>query len=97
MATGRQAQFHDLQLDAAGVQTWERGITVDATMRTSASHIWAAGDVTGRHMYARRRRCGRSRRLERSRWRAGAGDGLARGATAGLRDPRDGLDRAAGV
>jgi pyruvate/2-oxoglutarate dehydrogenase complex dihydrolipoamide dehydrogenase (E3) component len=51
MATGRQAQFHDLQLDAAGVRTWERGIAVDATMRTSASHIWAAGDVTGRHMY----------------------------------------------
>ena len=51
LATGRQAQFHDLHLDVAGVQTWERGIAVDATMRTSASHIWAAGDVTGRHMY----------------------------------------------
>src|SRR5438874_4069945 len=51
LATGRQAQFRDLNLDAAGVQTWERGIAVDQTMRTSAPHIWAAGDVTGRHMY----------------------------------------------
>ena len=51
LATGRQAQYRDLNLDAAGVQTWERGIAVDATMRTSAPHIWAAGDVSGRHMY----------------------------------------------
>lgn len=51
MATGRQARFHDLNLDAAGVETGERGITVDATMRTSAPNIWAAGDVTGLHMY----------------------------------------------
>ena len=88
MATGRQAQFHDLQLDAAGVQTWERGIVVDATMRTSAPHIWAAWPChRSPYVHARRRRCGRSRRLERSHWRAGAGDGLACGATAGLRDP----------
>jgi pyruvate/2-oxoglutarate dehydrogenase complex dihydrolipoamide dehydrogenase (E3) component len=50
MATGRQAQFHDLHLDAAGVQTWERGIAVDATMRTSASSrssIWLLTLSTG--------------------------------------------------
>ena len=51
MATGRQPLFHDLNLEAAGVQTGERGIVVDDSMRTSAPHIWAAGDVTGRHMF----------------------------------------------
>ncbi len=51
MATGRRPRCRDLNLEAAGVQTWERGIAVDETMRTSAPHIWAAGDVTGRHMY----------------------------------------------
>ncbi|MCC6175666.1 MAG: NAD(P)/FAD-dependent oxidoreductase [Chloroflexi bacterium] len=51
MATGRQPLFHDLNLSAAGVRTGERGIVVDDTMQTSAPHIWAAGDVTGRHMY----------------------------------------------
>ena len=51
LATGRLPQCHDLNLDAAGVETWERGIAVDLTMQTSVPHIWAAGDVTGRHMY----------------------------------------------
>lgn len=51
LATGRQPLYHELNLEAAGVRTTERAIGVDATMRTSAQHIWAAGDVTGRHMY----------------------------------------------
>jgi pyruvate/2-oxoglutarate dehydrogenase complex dihydrolipoamide dehydrogenase (E3) component len=51
LATGRQAQCYGLNLEAAGVRTWERGIAVDETMRTNVPHIWAAGDVTGQHMY----------------------------------------------
>lgn len=51
LATGRQPQHADLNLAAAGVEPGEQGIAVDATMRTGAPHVWAAGDVTGRHMY----------------------------------------------
>jgi pyruvate/2-oxoglutarate dehydrogenase complex dihydrolipoamide dehydrogenase (E3) component len=51
LATGRQPQCSDLGLDAAGVALSQPGIAVDESMRTSVPHIWAAGDVTGRHMY----------------------------------------------
>jgi pyruvate/2-oxoglutarate dehydrogenase complex dihydrolipoamide dehydrogenase (E3) component len=51
LATGRQPQCSDLGLEAAGVALGQPGIAVDQSMRTSVPHIWAAGDVTGRHMY----------------------------------------------
>jgi pyruvate/2-oxoglutarate dehydrogenase complex dihydrolipoamide dehydrogenase (E3) component len=51
LATGRIPNLDDLELDAAGVDFTDMGITVDDYMRTSASHIWAAGDVTGPPMY----------------------------------------------
>lgn len=47
LATGRQPNVDQLALDAAGVAYSERGIEVDATMRTSVPHIFAVGDVTG--------------------------------------------------
>lgn len=48
MATGRRPATMSLNLPAAGVATDERGaIVVDETLRTSRSHIWAMGDVTG--------------------------------------------------
>ena len=48
MATGRRPATISLNLPAAGVATDERGaIVVDETLRTSRSHIWAMGDVTG--------------------------------------------------
>ncbi|HLI91553.1 MAG TPA: dihydrolipoyl dehydrogenase [Ktedonobacteraceae bacterium] len=47
LAIGRRPQFAKLNLEAAGVETTERGIKVDETLRTSTPHIWAAGDVTG--------------------------------------------------
>ncbi len=47
LAIGRKPALDSLQLDKAGVQTGKRGITVDAYLRTSVPHIWAAGDVTG--------------------------------------------------
>jgi pyruvate/2-oxoglutarate dehydrogenase complex dihydrolipoamide dehydrogenase (E3) component len=50
LAVGWPGNLEDLGLDAAGVET-ERGyVTVDDALRTSAAHIWAAGDITGRMM-----------------------------------------------
>ncbi|WP_197374652.1 FAD-containing oxidoreductase [Mycolicibacterium baixiangningiae] len=49
VAVGRQPNTDDLGLDAAGVQTDERGyIVVDDQLRTSADHIWAMGDCNGK-------------------------------------------------
>ncbi|KUI40255.1 FAD-containing oxidoreductase [Mycobacterium sp. GA-2829] len=49
MAVGRQPNTDDLGLDAAGVQTDERGyIVVDDQLRTSVDHIWAMGDCNGK-------------------------------------------------
>ncbi|HSC15205.1 MAG TPA: NAD(P)/FAD-dependent oxidoreductase [Gammaproteobacteria bacterium] len=51
VAVGWTAETEDLNLNAAGVETNARGfIDVDSHLRTSASHIFAAGDVTGRLM-----------------------------------------------
>ncbi|MGE3233388.1 MAG: NAD(P)/FAD-dependent oxidoreductase [Thermoleophilia bacterium] len=47
LATGRAASTGALALEAAGVERDRRGITVDARLRTSATGIWAAGDVLG--------------------------------------------------
>jgi dihydrolipoamide dehydrogenase len=53
VAVGWTAGTEDLELGAAGVATTSRGfVAVDAHLRTSASHIFAAGDVTGRLMLA---------------------------------------------
>ncbi len=41
----------DLGLDNAGVKYTHRGITVNNRMETTAKHIYAAGDVTGRYMF----------------------------------------------
>jgi glutathione reductase (NADPH) len=47
-ATGRRALVERLALDAAGVELDTAGfIRVDAELRTSAKHIFAAGDVVG--------------------------------------------------
>jgi pyruvate/2-oxoglutarate dehydrogenase complex dihydrolipoamide dehydrogenase (E3) component len=51
VAVGWTAATADLDLRAAGVQTTARGfVAVDSHLRTSADHIFAAGDVTGRLM-----------------------------------------------
>lgn len=52
LATGRRANTRQLGLGAAGVDVGPRGdIRVDAYLRTSASDIYAAGDVTGEPMF----------------------------------------------
>lgn len=49
VAVGWQANTAGLNLTAAGVETDARGfVRVDPYLRTSTSHIFAAGDVTGR-------------------------------------------------
>ncbi|MBA2277792.1 MAG: FAD-dependent oxidoreductase [Chloroflexia bacterium] len=47
VATGRSPNVADLGLEEAGVAYSERGVEIDATLRTTAPTIWAAGDVTG--------------------------------------------------
>jgi pyruvate/2-oxoglutarate dehydrogenase complex dihydrolipoamide dehydrogenase (E3) component len=47
VATGRRPNVEGLGLEAAGVPCGLRGIPTDARMRTSRSHIFAAGDVNG--------------------------------------------------
>jgi pyruvate/2-oxoglutarate dehydrogenase complex dihydrolipoamide dehydrogenase (E3) component len=47
LATGRDPATDGLDLEKAGVQVNGRGIVTDAWMRTSAAHIYAAGDCTG--------------------------------------------------
>ena len=49
LATGRVPNTDDLGLDAAGIETDDKGyIKVDDALRTSALGIWAIGDCNGR-------------------------------------------------
>jgi Pyridine nucleotide-disulphide oxidoreductase/Pyridine nucleotide-disulphide oxidoreductase, dimerisation domain len=48
VATGRTPVTAQLGLESAGVDLTERGfISVDSHLRTTADHVWAAGDVAG--------------------------------------------------
>ncbi len=51
VAMGRSVNVKDLRLDAAGVAFDRTGITVDARLRTSQKHIFAAGDVSGGYQF----------------------------------------------
>lgn len=51
LATGRRSNIDQLQLDAAGVETYRGGISVNDKCRTSKKHIYAVGDVTGRYQF----------------------------------------------
>jgi pyruvate/2-oxoglutarate dehydrogenase complex dihydrolipoamide dehydrogenase (E3) component len=48
LAVGRKARTDGTGLDAAGVATEQGFVVTDDRLATSASGIWAAGDVTGR-------------------------------------------------
>ncbi len=51
MATGRKPNSDGLNLKVVGVKTRDDGaIVVSREMRTTASHVWAAGDVKGEPM-----------------------------------------------
>ena len=51
VAVGRRPALDALNLEAAGVQYTEEGITTDATLRTNVPHIWAAGDITSKYQF----------------------------------------------
>ncbi len=52
IAAGRRPNTEGLGLEEAGIALNERGgIAVDEYMRTSRPGVYAAGDVTGRHMF----------------------------------------------
>ena len=51
VAVGWVADTAGLSLDIAGVKSNSRGyVAVDTSSRTSAPHVYAAGDITGRLM-----------------------------------------------
>lgn len=47
VAMGRAPNVNGLNLDGIGVEFNRKGIRVDARMRTTRKHIYAAGDITG--------------------------------------------------
>ena len=51
LASGRRPNIEDLNLEAAGVETYRLGIVADTRMRTSAVGIWAVGDVVGHSQF----------------------------------------------
>jgi mercuric reductase len=51
LASGRSPNIEELNLEAAGVETYKLGIVVDERMRTNVSGVWAAGDVNGRALF----------------------------------------------
>jgi pyruvate/2-oxoglutarate dehydrogenase complex dihydrolipoamide dehydrogenase (E3) component len=51
VAMGRQPNLDELSLGDIGVESDGRGLLVDRRLRTSQRHIYAAGDVTGTHLF----------------------------------------------
>ncbi len=47
IASGRQPNVENLNLEAAGVAFTKKGVTVDERLQTSQPHIYAVGDVVG--------------------------------------------------
>ncbi|MEC9290783.1 MAG: FAD-dependent oxidoreductase [Pseudomonadota bacterium] len=51
LATGRAPNVHSMSLDKAGVAYTARGIDVNGSNQTSVKHIYALGDITGKHPF----------------------------------------------
>jgi len=51
VSIGKEARLDDLNLAAANVAWSEKGIEVNANLRTSARNIWACGDCIGRFLF----------------------------------------------
>jgi pyruvate/2-oxoglutarate dehydrogenase complex dihydrolipoamide dehydrogenase (E3) component len=51
IATGRTPNVEGLDLEKAGVAYTKTGISVDAFLRTSQPHIYAAGDIVGSYQF----------------------------------------------
>jgi pyruvate/2-oxoglutarate dehydrogenase complex dihydrolipoamide dehydrogenase (E3) component len=52
VAAGRKPNVEGLDLEKAGVKYNNKGITVDDELRTTVSHIYAAGDVLGGYEFS---------------------------------------------
>jgi pyruvate/2-oxoglutarate dehydrogenase complex dihydrolipoamide dehydrogenase (E3) component len=52
VASGRKPNVDGLELEKAGVEYTHTGIKVDDELRTSAKHIYAAGDVLGGYQFS---------------------------------------------
>lgn len=52
LAVGRKPNINGLDLEKAGVNYSDKGITVDHELRTSVRHIYAAGDVLGGYEFS---------------------------------------------
>lgn len=52
VAVGRAANVQGLDLEKAGVKYSNRGVEVDAALRTSAKNIYACGDVAGPYQFS---------------------------------------------
>ena len=52
VASGRKPNADGLDLEKAGVEYTHKGIKVDDELRTSAKHIYAAGDVLGGYQFS---------------------------------------------
>ena len=51
VALGREANVSGLDLEKTGIDFTSKGIPVDARMRTTQKHIYAAGDVIGKNLF----------------------------------------------
>jgi pyruvate/2-oxoglutarate dehydrogenase complex dihydrolipoamide dehydrogenase (E3) component len=51
LATGRSPSLEELNLQAAGIEYTERGVSVNEKCRTNKSHIYACGDITGEYQF----------------------------------------------
>jgi pyruvate/2-oxoglutarate dehydrogenase complex dihydrolipoamide dehydrogenase (E3) component len=51
LASGRRPNIEELNLEAAGIETYPLGIVVDERMRTNVAGIWAVGDVNGQAQF----------------------------------------------
>ncbi len=51
VAVGRRPALDTLNLNAAGFQYTDEGITTNASLRTNVPHILAAGDITSKFQF----------------------------------------------
>jgi pyruvate/2-oxoglutarate dehydrogenase complex dihydrolipoamide dehydrogenase (E3) component len=51
VAVGRRPNLESLHLEAAGVETNDKGIIVNRRCQSSTRHIYACGDVAGQHLF----------------------------------------------
>ena len=51
LAAGRRPNVEGLNLEAAGIETGEKGIKVNDYLQTTASNVLAIGDVTGGYLF----------------------------------------------